>query len=403
MLCRLRRSIALTVLTTCLTAASGQVAVSVPSSAADSTSSGLATDISASLVISDRGPRFISSFGHCSIRLTCPSAGLDNYYTYLIHSDASNVLMFFTHGISRGHYAMLKWDEFSSDYTEQNRTITEYPLNLTTDEVRQLWMNLDRETYNPLSRSYSFLHSQCASISADIIQHSLDGEHIHYLTLPPDMTGTERDFALRATQNYPWYQFVFMCLLGREGEQPEKLTEMLTPTLIAPVWTQAVFENEHGESRPVFAGEPHVLYEGTFTPHKHSPFTPPVVFAALALLMVLLSIANLRGHLLRLGKIVDGVLLAVQTLVGCLIVYLYFFSLATWGPGNALLPVFNPLPFLLWLVFRHRTWFRWGMAACAAVVAGMMIAACFIPQLGAGHVALFAVLLVRLIYQFIKK
>lgn len=398
MLCRRIRSIAFAVIATCLCATGGYAADDVGVSAADSSSATLASDISASLVICDRGPRFISSFGHCSIHMSCPSAGLDNYYTYLIHSDASNVRMFFTHGISRGHYAMQKWDEFCRDYVAQDRTITEYPLNLSVDEVRRLWMNLDREVYKPLSRMYSFLHSQCASISADIIQHSLDGEHIRYLTLDPAMTGTERDFALRATERYPWYQFVFMCLLGREGEQPEKLTEMLTPTLIVPAWTQAVIEKESGENRSVFIGEPLVMHPGTYTPHAHSPFTPTVVFALLVVLLAALSWTNHRGHLLRAGRIADGALLVIQTLVGCLVVYLCFFSLATWGPGNALLPVFNPLPLLLWLCFRRREWFRWVAFGYAAVILVMMVAAGFIPQLGLAHVMLFAVFLVRALF-----
>lgn len=401
MLSRRIRSLAFTAIATCLFATGGYAANDAVPAASDSTSGGLATDISASLVVCERGPRFVSSFGHCSIRMSCPSAGLDNYYTYLIHNGMSNVCMFFSHGISRGHYAMQKWDEFSSDYIAQDRTITEYPLNLTSDEVRRLWMNLDREVYKPLSRMYSFLHSQCASISADIIQNSLDNEHIRYLTLDPAMTGTERDFALRVTECYPWYQFVFSCLLGREGEQLGKQTEMLTPTLIAPAWTQAVIEDASGHSRPVLADGPRVLYEGSFTPPAHSPLTPVTVFGTLVVLLIALSLANCRGHLLRLGRLTDGILLAVQTLVGCLVVYLCFFSLATWGPGNALLPVFNPLPVVLWLCLRRRSGFRWVALAYAIVVLAMMVSALFIPQLGLAHVLLFALFFVRALNAFI--
>lgn len=395
MLGRRIRSLAFTAIATCFFATGGYAANAHIPAEADTVPASLATDIQASLVVCDRGPRFVSSFGHCSIRMSCPSAGLDNYYTYLIHNEFSNVRMFFTHGVSRGHYAVQKWDEFSRDYVDQDRTITEYPLNLTTDEVRRLWMNLDREVYKPLSRMYSFLHSQCASISADIIQHSLDNEHIRYLTLDPAMCGTERDFALRSTERYPWYQFVFMCLLGREGEQPGKQTEMLTPTLIAPAWTQAVIENAAGDSRPVFASEPRTLYAGTYTPPVHSPFTPTVVFTLLLVLAIGLSIANRKGHLLQVGRVVDGCLLAVQTLVGCLVVYLCFFSHATWGPGNALLPVFNPLPLLLWLCFRRRPWFRWLCLAYALVVCVMIVASFFIPQLNLAHALLFALLMER--------
>ena len=389
-----RLKILFTVIATCLFAAGGYAA-EYPAEPADTTSESLASDISAWLVISHRGPRFISSFGHCSIHMSCPSAGLDNYYTYLVLKNARDVRMFFTYGFSRGFYTLYKWDEFAADYIDQHRTITEYRLNLNTDEVRNLWKNLDREAYNPSSRMYSFLHSQCASISADVISRSLCGEHIVYDNLPPALTGTTRDFALHATELYPWYQFVFMCLLGREGEQFNKTAEMLSPTLIVPTWKQASIVDTAGHSRPVLTDEEREMYKGDFTHVTPNPFTPVIAFALVLALIVILTLMERLGKCHRCAAVVDGVLLGMLTLVGCLITYLCFFSQATWGPGNALLPVFNPLPFVLWLILRRKRCFRWLCAAYTAVIAVMMVAAAFIPQLGAGHVMLFAIFLVR--------
>ena len=92
------RSIVFTVITTCILAG-GYAAENTQPDGNNAPESGLADDISASLVVCGRGARLISSFGHCSIHMSCPSANLDNYYTYLIHATPANIRRFFTEGI----------------------------------------------------------------------------------------------------------------------------------------------------------------------------------------------------------------------------------------------------------------------------------------------------------------
>ena len=174
-----------------------------------------------------------------------------NYYTYLILASPDNVKRFFEEGICTGQFVVQKWDEFSKDYIEQNRPVTEYKLNLTTDEVRHLWMNLDKETYNPKKRIYSFLHSQCTSICADIIRGSLHDERIEYGYLPEALTGTLRDYTDYAVSGYPWYRFCFQCLLGAEGEEQGTIWEKLTPTEIWPIWSQASIVDAEGNEYEV--------------------------------------------------------------------------------------------------------------------------------------------------------
>ena len=391
------RSIVFTVITTCILAG-GYAAENTQPDGNNAPESGLADDISASLVVCGRGARLISSFGHCSIHMSCPSANLDNYYTYLIHATPANIRRFFTEGICTGFFVVQKYDKFSKSYIEQDRPITEYPLNLTTDEIRRLWMNLDKETCFPTSRAYSFLHSQCTSISADIIRSTLLNERIEYGDLPKALTGTLRDFTDYAVAGYPWYLLCFQSLLGTEGEERGTVWEKLSPTAIQPVWSQSFIVDAAGNRRPVFTGDAHILFDGSFSPSEPSPLTPTLVFAILLVCTILLTVAEvLTKKMHRTAKVYDIFLLCVQTLLGLFFTWLLLFSNASWMPGNVLPVVFNPIPAVLWAFFHKKKGFRRVYVLYAVVLAAMIIATPVIPQLQWAHALLFGVFLVRVL------
>lgn len=403
MLRRQLRSIMFSAITTCILA-SGYAAETTFPDGNNSPEEGLANDISASLVVCGQGPRLISSFGHCSIHMSCPSAGLDNYYTYLILATPDNIKRFFTEGICTGHFEAQKWAEFSKDYVEQDRPVTEYKLNLTTDEVRHLWMNLDKETFNPVSRIWSFLHSQCTSISADVIRNSLLNERIEYADLPPALTGTFREYTDFAVANNPWYLFCFQSILGTEGEQQGTIWEKLAPTVIYPVWSQASFVDAAGNRRPVFTGDSQVLVDGTYAPSKPTPLTPNVVFGFLLVFTILLTIAEVFSKKTRkVGRVYDAILLCAQTLLGLFFTGLLLFSKASWMQGNLMPIVFNPLPAILWILFHKKGWFRYVYIFYAILLAGMIVATPFVPQLQWGHAIVFAILLVRVVSSILQR
>ena len=393
MLSRQLRSIVFSAITTCVFACGYAADTTLPDG--KNTEQGLANDISASLVICGRGPRLISSFGHCSIHMSCPSANLDRYYTYLILASPDNIKRFFAEGICTGHFEAQKYDEFSKDYVEQNRPITEYRLNLTIDEVRRLWLNLDKEMYNPTGRAYSFLHSQCTSICADIIRNSLLNERIEYGDLPKKLTGTFRDYADYAVESYPWYLFCFQSILGAEGEQHGTIWEKLPPADIYSIWNQSSIIDTAGNRRPVFTGDSQTLFEGTWSPAKPSLLTPTAVFAILLVFTLLLTLFSKKLRIVV--RVYDAILLVVQTVLGLFFMWLVLFSSASWFPGNLLPIVFNPLPILLWLLFHKKAWFRWIYVVYTVVLAAMIIATPFVPQLGWAHALLLGVFLVRVI------
>ena len=382
---RLLRSIVFSAITICFIAG-GYAAERPLPDGKNNPEEGLATDISASLVVCGQGARLISSFGHCSIHMSCPSANLDNYYTYLILASPANIKRFFTEGLCTGHFEAQKWDQFSKDYVEQNRPITEYRLNLTIDEVRRLWLNLDKETYNPESRDYSFLHSQCTSIIADIIRKSLINERIEYGSLPQPLQGTLRDYTDYTVAGHPWYLFCFQSLLGAEGEQSGTIWEKLAPTVIYPVWSQSVIVDAAGNRRPVFTGDTQALFSPK--PAKPAkPLKPSLIFSLLLVFTLLLTfwerhVARTRPSSKRgWWKLFDALLLIVQTILGLFFTWLLLFSKASWMPGNLLPIVFNPIPALLWLLFHKKKGFRRVYILYAVVLTAMIIATPFVPQL----------------------
>ena len=214
---------------------------------------------------------------------------------------------------------------------------------------------------------------------------------------PPDYRNVAYEqgyFTDYAVAGYPWYRFIFQSLLGAEGEEPGTDWEKMAPTDIYPVLSGASIVSQAGDRRPVFTGETTVLFDGKYLPPKHSPFTPVVVFAILLALTLLLTAT---GRPKPLVKAFDIALLVAQTLLGLFFTGLLLFSSASWMPGNTMPVVFNPLPVVLWALFRKKSWFRRVWVTFAVVLAAMIVATPFVPQLQWAHALLFATFLVRVI------
>ena len=354
---------------------------------------GLATDITVTLISVAPGYTAYTAHGHCALRMQCPSAGLDISFTYGLDDTADNRMAFFM-GNGQGTYSAYHTADYLKEYADEGRQVYEYELNLTLNEKRRLWELLDNEMSGGSFRRYNYLQTNCSSMCVQAVNRALDGDQLIYQLLPPVLNGTYRQFVRHISARRPWVSFFWLSLLGSAGEETGQIEDKLSPELLVESWQHAVLKDSLGSSRPMFVGNGHLLIKGD-DGKKTTWFTPTLFFALLLVLVTLLTVAEWRGRLHSVGRVVDILLLAGQTLVGLFICYMAFFSSLYGASGNWYVVPFNPLPLILWLLFRKRKGYHQLYLVYAVVLVLFIALTPFVDQIDLPHSLLVAVMAVR--------
>lgn len=289
----------------------------------------------ASLVIADPGTILYSVLGHACIRLQCPILNKDYCFSYESENVEWKVLSFLAGDLHVGLFA-IPTDDYCAQYQEQGRGVYEYTLNLPIDVKRELWRVLDTHLAEGAYLQYDYLHRGCAITAKNFVKEALGETKIIYNRSLYDNPCSVKEIWNQYTQNALWVRFMcyFLCS-GEEVEKPivgEK--QLIVPIGLAQAWQQATVNG-----KPLLVGEPNVLVEGK--PQTADGWFTPMM---LALTLLILSIANLFWN----RPYFDWLMLVVQTLVGCGLIYLYCFSDLCCTEWNWLIIVFNPLPIIFW-------------------------------------------------------
>ena len=315
---------------------------------------GLPTDLKASLLVCDAGNSFYACYGHCALRMECPSEGLDVTFSYFMEDNITNRVNLFR-GTAVGSYVCMNTPFFLQEYALSGRGVEAYRLNLTLDQQRRLWQLLDEEVTGSVHRPYNYLHTNCSSMSIYAVERALAGERIVCDSYDDGITGTYRHFVGRISEGLPWVYFFWTTILGASGDTYGRLEDKMSPMLISRSLSQMQLVDDNNTARPFVIGQP-----ATLLPHgpalPKTLFTPTLFFLLLLLLAVAISVWQWQQPIASrpTAKVFDAVLLVMQSLSGLFIFYLSCISRMEGAAYNWNLLVLNPLPLLLWLLFRHR-------------------------------------------------
>lgn len=352
--------------------------------------------IKASLLIADPASEVYSVFGHCALRLQCPSQGMDYTFTFETSTDTEGVINFLR-GTALGGFMAAQTENYLTAYREAGRGVTEYVLNMTPEEKLELWKTVDEEMAKGFTRRYGYMHVQCTSMVICLVNRAL-GTRIKYNELPAELKGSFRDLMLNASERYPWTAFFWQTILGPEGDEKEPLAHKLIPHLLPVAWAKATIGSE---KRRLIEDTGTKIVQGTVnTQASICWLSPLVVFTFLLLIIVCVSLGEWRQNWRRLPRIVDSILVVFHTLLSLLLTWLVFFSTQEGTQWNWYLIAFNPIPLLLWIVAPR--WHLW-ICRCFLMVLLLFLALTpFIPQLDLPHALIVTALAVRL-YRRIRK
>ncbi len=333
------------------------------------------------LVISSPGKAFYSTVGHASLRMQCPTYGLDYCFSPEIARPMEEVIGCLS-GTARMGLVVMETEEYLNACRIEQRKVTTYPLNLTLEQKRELWRLLDNKVADGLYMTYDYLNQSCALETASLVNTALGREKIVYGEQPEWLRGSRREIICRGLQSYPWVRLSMMLLMGTEADKavsPER--KLIIPADIASVWEKSVIQSPDGSERSLVCGAPAVLYDPGEHIVRPSSFPGPMwIFGMVFLWGVILTLVQIvkPGRWNKAGQVTDGIFFGVQTLAGLVMCYLWLCSdlVATdWNKYNAIL---NPLPLLVWLAgriwrFSSETWWKiytvYGMILCGFVMA----------------------------------
>ncbi len=304
-----------------------------------------------SLITCGQGEEIYSTFGHTAIRVIDSTTHTDLVYNYgTFDFEAPNFIYNFVKGKLNYFVSVSTFNDFLYVYQYEKRSVWEQELLLTGEQKIKmnsfLQWNALPENKNYL---YDFIADNCTTRVRDIIaRNSSDSLLFDKIATPGD--SSYRDGINRYSENLYWLNFGMNLLIGKRTDHkasdhryyylPEYLLEA----------TEKANINGRLIAKPVS-----LLYEpqDKAIPEKNF-FTPFVVFALLAALIILLSYINSpfsKKFLLTF----DFLLFISLGLLGCLLLFMWLGTDHYWCKDNLNLLWAWPTH-LLAIFSRKKTW-----------------------------------------------
>ena len=357
--------------------------------------------VTSSLIVAEPSNVVYSVMGHCALRMECPSEQLDYCFTLESDTELGDFIKFFS-GKCMARVVSIPTSDYLQVFEAEGREVKQYPLNLHIKEKQLLWKNLDDEEMTPPHLRFNFLNTNCMMMSILMIEQSLIDEQLDFSNVPDYMKDVNGVRIRRHSEHSPWSQFLYITLYGASADSKIEIEKSLSPTTIEEVLNQVSIINDDGEKRPIFNGNPE-----TVVPSKHlywkSSLTPRIVFGAILLFVLLLTIGEWWFGWKRLPGIIDITLLIIQTILGVLLLYFSLYSNLFGSQWNWYLIPLCPLPAILYLLFRKNQNYYKVYLVYAAILALFIVATPLSSQLDFDHQLITATLLIRCLSVFFKR
>lgn len=350
-------------------------------------------DIKASLVVSSPGKNIYSAFGHCALRMECPQFDLDYCYDQKIESSIRSYVEFLF-GTACAAVVALPTDEYLQPYREEGRQVVQYELNFSPLQKQMLWSYLDEELERGPYADYNLITTNCISlilksIKAVTVNESLDMSH-----QPEELAMINGDLLRFYSRESPWTQFVYVLAFAYVCDYHYQLHLRLAPETLIQLLQQATLTDAQGSTRQLLSATGEEILPLT-SPIATSPFTPTCVLSILLVIIMLLSVFEKKWRLAPVMKCLDVVLLIATAVIGTLLLMICISAGSLLSHWNWYLVLFNPIPLVLWLLLRNRSWYHRFYYLYLAVLVLFIAFTPFTTQLDWTHQLLTAILLVR--------
>lgn len=316
------------------------VAFSVQSQSTDS--------IRFSLLTCAPGTEIYSLFGHTAIRYENYTRRIDVAFNYGMFSfNTPDFIFRFVAGETDYQLGITPYSYFEAEYAMRGSSVYQQVLNLTQSEKERLLTILENN-YLPENRiyRYNYFYDNCTTRARDKIEECIEGKVVY----PDSLSGKSyRSIVHEFTAGSPWDEFgIDLCLGAEADKEINKRQQMFSPFYMKYYASNAYIVDAGGTRRPLILDETKIV---DVEPEEVQPgfILSPLMCGALFLaLCVVMAWGQWKTQRIWWGW--DIVLYGLQGLAGCIIAFLFFFSVHPTVGSNWLLILFNPIP-LLYLPF----------------------------------------------------
>ena len=302
-----------------------------------------------SLLTCSPGTEIYSLFGHTAIRYQNYTQNKDIVFNYGMFSFSSpNFIYRFVKGETDYQLGVNDFRSFEAEYMFRGSSVYQQILNLTYEEKLKL-QNLLFTNYLPQNRvyRYNYFYDNCTTRARDQIEKCIDGD-VEYPNSVPDKTfrGIIHEF----TKGFDWEEFGIDLCLGAGADKPIGIRQqMFSPFYMRSFAESAFIKDENGNTRPLVLKE-EVIVDADTVDADESSFQFSPIACATFFLFLNVVIAFVQIVRKKIYWFWDLILYLSQGLAGCIIAFLFFFSIHPTVDSNWLILLFNPIP-LFYLPF----------------------------------------------------
>ena len=341
-----------------------------------------------------------SVFGHVAIRMECPTHGLDYVFTFESDPGVSGFVTF-VNGRADAAFVAVPTNQFLADTGNEGRGIMQYPLNLRPVQKQELWRLLDNDMVAGAQRKFNLLNN-CVSMTIQKIKECAAGDHLIWDSSQKQETVNNGDWIRRFTTRSPWAQFLFITFVGTAYDDCYGHELRLCPEILVDELRRAkLVDIKSGDKRSVIVEQGKQLMEETRT-HKAVIISPLLLFGMLLIVVCFITWAEWKWRWSCIARWCDIILLMMQTLLGILLIYIFFSSEIFGHRWNWYFIPFNPLPLIFWICLHKRNDFGSIYLLYTLVLVAFMAVTPLIPQLDLSHLLLTATMAVRCLSNYLK-
>lgn len=263
-----------------------------------------------------------ATFGHSAFRIQDIPNKIDRVYNYgTFNFDTPNFYMKFVQGKLLYELRAYNFGTFLQSYHRENRWVKGQVLDLTTEEVQQVFNFLENNA-KPENRSYryDFFFDNCSTKLFDVLKIVL-GDKIVFNNSFDELQYSHRDLIQLYLNNQPWGDFGIDLALGSDIDKKASAKEyMFLPDFVFKAFTKIKIKRDNS-LKPIIKRTEKILIDyGSKT--QNNIFTPLLVFSLISILIIILTVFDYRNK--TRNKILDFLLFFISGLIGIVILLLWF-------------------------------------------------------------------------------
>lgn len=294
------------------------------------------------------GEEAYSLYGHTGIRYCDKARNIDVVFNYgYFDFDAPNFIWRFIIGETDYLVGAVSYDVFHREYMQRGSLIVGDYLELTPEQEEELFVLL-RENCRVENRvyRYNYFYNNCTTKIRDKLEQVVGP--VEYSSDSPYKTLREALNAMLG--NHPWYAFGINLLLGSDiDREATKRDLQFVPDNYKNDLEHCYIVGDDGEKKPLVEEMYFVIPEEDAVAPAHSNFTP--FNAALILLVITFIVMSCEVRRKKTFWGFDVLLMTLQGLAGCLLLFMALFSQHPAVGNNWLLLLLNPLALVLMPIY----------------------------------------------------